>query len=145
MNGSDCVVIHSDGSWSDRSCNATDVGRFACFTGNWTVFESAGDVWADGFKHCDDGAGSGLFAVPRNPTELQQLLTQLSAVSGDSVWVNMNDRDLESQWIVNKPRNAFWDADEPKNLGNLDCAYTLLQGVGMQRNVRPLRRITPAV
>lgn len=128
MNGSDCVVIHSDGSWSDRSCNATDVGRFACFTGNWTVFESAGDVWADGFKHCDDGAGSGLFAVPRNPTELQQLLTQLSAVSGDSVWVNMNDRDLESQWIVNKPRNAFWDADEPKNLGNLDCAYTSASG-----------------
>ncbi|WP_419811199.1 lectin-like protein [Bacterioplanoides sp.] len=128
LNGSDCVVIHRDGSWSDRPCDATDVGRFACFTGNWTVFESAGDAWNAGFKHCDDGAGSGLFAVPRNPTELQQLLAALDRVSGDSVWVNMNDRDLEAQWIVNKPRNAFWAINEPSNLGNLDCAQTSRSG-----------------
>lgn len=132
-NGSDCVVIHADGSWSDMSCQDKSVGRFACFNGNWSILESSGSIWKEGAKNCDERAGGALFAVPRNPTELSELTKLFSinggAISGDKVWVNMNDLDLEAQWIVNKPRISFWAEAQPSNRGNRDCAIAQSNGL----------------
>lgn len=127
FNGADCTVIHADGSWSDMNCSDRSVGRYACFTGKWTIIEEAGG-WLDGFRYCDERGANALFAVPRNPTELNELLQQLDSNGGDRVWVNMNDRDLEAQWIVNKPRVSFWGVDEPSNQGNRDCALARADG-----------------
>lgn len=115
LNNSDCALLHKDGSWTDASCKGSFA--YACFNGEWSV---AGDgKWSDGFEACESSSNS-MFAVPRTPTEMQQLLDRMS--SGQSIWMNLSDTAMETQWIANRLRYAWWDENQPSNKGNRDCA-----------------------
>lgn len=115
LNNSDCAVLHNDGSWTDVPCNSTYA--FACFDGSWKV--TGNGQWSEGFAACDNNLGGSLFAVPRTPDEMEQLLANIGA---EPVWINFTDTALESQWIANRLRFTWWKAGEPSNSFNRDCA-----------------------
>lgn len=115
LNNSDCAVLHNDGSWTDVPCNSTHA--FACYDGSWKVTGSG--QWNEGFAACDNNLGGSLFAVPRTPDEMEQLLANIGA---EPVWINFTDTALESQWIANRLRFTWWKAGEPGNSFNRDCA-----------------------
>ena len=114
-NNADCALLGSDGSWTDADCNAQYA--YACFDGSWTVTGLSGD-WQAGFAACDEQNAS-LFAVPRTPQEMDALL---AAMGGEAVWINLSDTGLESQWVANRLRHAWWAENEPANQSNKDCA-----------------------
>ncbi|PHS65915.1 MAG: hypothetical protein COB09_00095 [Thalassobium sp.] len=114
LNNADCSVLHPDGSWTDVSCNASYA--YACFDGSWSITGLSGR-WDEGFAACDNQSAS-LFAVPRSPDEMAELLGQMS---GQPVWINLTDTALESQWIANRLRFSWWRTGEPSNSGNRDC------------------------
>ncbi|MBE0482323.1 MAG: hypothetical protein IBX52_02375 [Bacterioplanes sp.] len=122
LNNADCALIHPDGSWTDAQCRQPY--RFACFNGEWQLSPQSG-AWEQGFAACQDN-NLGLFAVPRTPTELNDLLAQMTG--SDPVWINLTDTALESQWIANRLRYAWWSENEPSNIGNRDCAQIGLDG-----------------
>lgn len=115
-NNSDCTVLHKDGSWTDEACTSNSY-PVACFKGTWSVVGNG--KWSEGFDLCDNAANS-LFAVPRTPDELEALITAMGA--NQKVWINMTDTALESQWIANRLRFTWWDANEPLDVGSRDCA-----------------------
>lgn len=116
-NNSDCAILHPDGSWTDVSCkNNTADYAFACYDGEWSV--KGNGKWEEGFAACDDSTAS-LFAVPRTPDEMTELLSKMGS---EPVWINLTDTASESQWIANRLRFTWWAANEPSNVGNRDCA-----------------------
>jgi len=112
-NNSDCALLDSAGNWSDVPC--TEKYAFACFNGIWSVISSGN--WNEGFAACENQ--NAMFAVPRTPDELSELQAHMGAAP---VWINMTDTGLESQWIANRLRYAWWADQEPSNSGNRDCA-----------------------
>lgn len=114
-NNSDCALLDSSGNWTDVPCGENYA--YACFNGSWSVSGLSG-TWENGFAACQDQNNS-LFAVPRTPDEMNALI---SAMSGQPVWINMSDTALESQWIANRLRYAWWADNEPSNISNRDCA-----------------------
>jgi hypothetical protein len=116
-NNSDCAVVDGSGNWTDVPCS--EAHPYACFDGNWTVTGLSGQ-WSEGFSACDNSLAGRVFAVPRTPDEMNALINQISG--GEKVWVNLSDTGLESQWISNRLRYAWWAENEPSNTGNRDCA-----------------------
>lgn len=114
-NNSDCALLDSSGNWTDVPCGSNYA--YACFNGSWSITGLSGN-WENGFAACQDQNNS-LFAVPRTPDEMNALI---SAMSGQPVWINMSDTALESQWIANRLRYAWWADNEPSNISNRDCA-----------------------
>ncbi|MBS52199.1 MAG: hypothetical protein CMI03_05555 [Oceanospirillaceae bacterium] len=120
-NNSDCALLDSNGRWSDVLCNREY--DYACFDGDWSIASSTSGQWQDGFAACENQ--NAMFAVPRTPDELAELLAQLG---GNTVWINLTDTGLESQWIANRLRYAWWADNEPVNTGNRDCARISTNG-----------------
>lgn len=123
FSGSDCAALKKQTDthaiWQDAQCNSAQLS-YACLNLNdasWQITPTTGN-WSKGFEVCE--ASGGLYAAPRSADELNTLLAGL-AVQG-SVWVNASDTAVESQWIVNRLRSAWWAESEPRNNGNKDCA-----------------------
>ncbi|WP_430459642.1 lectin-like protein [Thalassolituus sp. LLYu03] len=120
-NNSDCALLDTSGNWTDVPCNSGYA--YACFNGSWTITGLSGK-WDDGFAACQEQNNS-LFAVPRTPDELSELI---AVMAGQPVWINMSDTALESQWIANRLRYAWWATGEPSNISNRDCAQIATDG-----------------
>lgn len=120
-NNSDCALLDAAGNWTDVSCNSNYA--YACFNGSWSITGLSGK-WESGFEACQEQNAS-LFAVPRTPDEMDELTALLG---GQSVWINLTDTSLESQWISNRLRYAWWAASEPSNVSNRDCARMAVNG-----------------
>ena len=116
-NNSDCALVDASGSWTDVPC--TETHSYACFDGAWNITGQSGK-WSDGFAACENSKPGRMFAVPRTPDEMNSLISLISG--GNKVWVNLSDTGLESQWISNRLRYAWWGGNEPSNNGNRDCA-----------------------
>lgn len=124
-NNANCTLLHKDGSYTDFSCSNNDrldgnknTYQFACYNGvEWSLVGEG--YWGDGFAACNQ-ANNGMFAVPRTPDELEELVNLISA--DGKVWVNLNDTAQEGQWIANRLQYSWWAKGEPRNDFNKDCA-----------------------
>ncbi|WP_420591531.1 lectin-like protein [Bacterioplanoides sp.] len=126
LSGSDCAAVlktsDTKATWIDVRCSEENIS-YGCLNltdASWSVISSPGE-WKDGFEVCANN--NSLFAAPRTPDELTALLDE--QVDGSRIWVNASDTAVESQWIVNRLRSAWWGANEPSNIGNKDCAVIL--------------------
>ena len=118
-NNSDCALLDSAGNWTDVPCHQDHA--YACFNGQWQVVASG--PWNNGFAACENQ--NAVFAVPRTPGELNALRAEMGS---SPVWINLTDTALESQWIANRLRYAWWSDSEPSNISNRDCARMNTQG-----------------
>lgn len=137
---------------SDTNCD-THYNRFQCWdvTNQKFVVSEAKGYWAQGWDVC---AAEGYeFNFPSSVGYYEKMLTEISyffdEYSGERLWVNYNDMDIEGRWFESKPGWAYpWILDtggwansgEPKISDTYNCAALNINGWYAQECKDKLRR-----
>ncbi len=117
---------------SDEVCSA--LNKALCYNGSsWFVTDNAVQ-WNQAASECGVQYGEDhIFALPRDSQERSAALVELAKLPADTlVWTNYNDLSVESKWRANSSLRQWWANEEPKNLGNRDCA--VMDGTGLWRS-----------
>jgi hypothetical protein len=133
--GENCAEQGANGRFNDQACQVSH--RFACqhlTNRSWRITGAAG-VWQNGRSQCQAEFGNEgyAFATPANGYENAKLSDAKKAMgaSGQAVWLNYADLELEGNWVAYRPVYAQWAAGEEARAG---CASFASSGQYQSQN-----------